>query len=730
METLKDYLLQHRQDGILHLARQYFAEAATPQEKQEALEKTASMLSRLQAEFVREEYVKLICAETKVPQKSLKAVMKTAFDKTKQVDGAGEGGENERWKFPEGADKDEFWRYGFFGLVQGEKTGYYFQAGTGGGFEAKSNFIITPLFHKYDQDDNTRIIKIDNGVGVPEIVEMPSAALISVDQFRKFLFDKGPFFFHGNLIELNKINQRYLFQFPKAFELKTLGWQNERFFAWYNMSFNGKLEPYSEVGIVKHGDMHYFSPASSEIYAGFRQEDDLYENDRYLSYSPASINFEKWCELFASVYEEHAYAGIAFVFVSLFKDLVFKVDNNCPHLYCYGQSQSGKSKFAESITNLFFKELPAFNLNSGTDFAFANRLKRFRNCPVFLNEFDDQVVKDEWFQAIKGAYDGEGRERGKGGSKNKTETQRVNSALILVGQYLSTKDDNSVLSRSVMRVFHKKAERTKEQMADYMYLKKEEKRGLSGILTELLQHRAELEGLYYTRFNETMKALGEEIKRDGRQFNERVLRNYTALSTLYGYFGQKMKLPFTHAQFTAWAKREVVEMSSMISNNDILTDFWTTVETLFSEGVLREGEHYNIKERATVRVTEDRDDRVIDFKQPKDVLYLRTKNVQMLYARFKRSTGQGAIDLTSLTSYLKNRGYYIGFVNSEHFVKTVHLPSGNMEHTTIKTSAHLFDYEALGIALSRTKNYEQGPDKPAGAQPEPFKMEEDEKLPF
>lgn len=701
--ALQDYLQQHKQDGIIYLAKKYFTQAVSPQEKQDALDKTTGLLANITGDLVREEYIKQISAAVKIPQKNIKSSLKSAYEKTAAV----ADNENEIYKWPEGVDKNEFWRYGFFSLVDGEKTGYYFQGQSQGSFQAVSNFVITPLFHKYDQDDNTRIIKIDNGIGAPEIVEMPSAALISVDQFKKFLFDKGPFFFYGNLQHLNKINQRYLFEFPKAFELKTLGWQNEGFFAWYNQSFNGKLEGYNEVGIVKHGDMHYFSPASSDIYTGFRQEDDLYENDRYLSYTNSSITFEKWCELVASVYEDHAFAGIGFVFVSLFKDLVFKVDNNCPHLYCYGQSQSGKSKFAETITNLFFKELPAFNLNSGTDFAFANRLARFKNCPVFLNEFDDQVVKDEWFQAIKGAYDGEGRERGKGGSKKKTEIQRVNSALILVGQYLSTKDDNSVLSRSIMRVFHKKAERTADQVADYNYLKKEEKKGMSSLLTDLLRHRKHLEEHYYSDFNEVMKELSKRIRERGKQFNERVLRNYTALATLYGYFSQHFKLPYSTEKYLKWAEEEVVMLSSMISDNDILTDFWTTVETLFSEGVLREGEHYKIADKRLLRVWEEGKDVDLDLGETKTVVYVRLKNVQQLYARFKRSLGSNAIDLTSLTSYLKNRGYYTGYVNSEHFVKTRTNAEGHLEHTGFKTSAHLFDFDALGITLAREKQLEE-----------------------
>lgn len=720
-EKLAQYLTQNRQDGIVYLASAYFNRAASPTEKQDALDKTVALLNVLQGDMVKDEYAKIIAKTVSIPVSNLKKALKTAFEKT--VSNAAEADSTDALRWPKGADKDEFFEWGFFTLKDKKKTGYYFQNGNTG-FQAVCNFVLEPIFHKYDQDDNTRVIKIDNGIQAPEVVEMPSSAMVSVDQFKKFLFDKGTFLFFGNQQQLHKIQLRYLQQFPKAFELKTLGWQNEGFFAWYNNTFNGVLTPYSNVGLVKHGDKHFFSPAGSDIYTGFRQEDDMYENDRYLNYVQPTITFLTWCQKFSLAYEDHAMAGIGFVFVSLFKDLVFKVDNNCPHLYCYGASQSGKSKFAESITNLFFKELPAFNLNSGTDFAFANRLARFKNCPVFLNEFDDSVVKDEWFQSIKGAYDGEGRERGKGGSKKKTEIMRVNSALILVGQFLSTKDDNSVLSRSVMRTFHKKENRTKEQIAAYDFLKLAEKDGLSGCLVELLQHRKQLEGDYYPQFNEVMKAMAKTIRAKGERFNERVLRNYTALVTLYEFFSARLALPYTRAKYRNWAVEEVVMMSGMISSNDVLTDFWTTVETLFGEGLMRDGEHFKIALKQLVRKSDGGEDYDHDLGKPTELLYIRLKNVQQLYAKFKRSMGMPAIDLTSLTSYLKNRGYYLGYVNSEHFVRTRKTPEGNLEHTGFKTSAHLFDLDGLGVSLARNRHLEET------AKPDTLGDEDKDDLPF
>lgn len=680
------YIEQNTTDALIYFTEKLLEQANNDlHKKQEVFNTLSSWLQYVPHDIVRDGYIDLLSKHFKISKADFKKGIKKQAEITVHATPVAS---KKKLKLPKGVDENEVLNYGFYGLINGEQTGYWFQTSMEN-FTNVSNFVLTPLFHKYDIDDNTRIVKIQNDRGMVEIVEMPSKSFISLDQFRNFLFDKGAFFFDGTKQHLDRLAKRYLHDFPKAFELKTLGWQPEGFFAYYNASFNGKLTNYNEIGIVEHEGKHYFSPASSDIYKDYRKdESDQYENDRYLAFEKSPINFEQWAQLMFDVYDMHALSGVMFAVLSLFKDIVFKVDNNAPFLYCYGQSQSGKSKFAESITNLFFNEMPAFNVNSGTDFAFAARLSRFRNCPVFFNEFDDSSCKDEWFQAIKGAYDGEGRERGKGGSKKKTEIQKVNCSLLLVGQYLSTKDDNSVLSRSILRVFKKEENRDESKVTRYNYLKDIEKKGLSSMLTELLVYRNKIENRYYNEFNNLYKQAMAYGRAKNKTFNERVCRNYSALNTLNYIISDWFEFPWTPDQYNGWALEEIEKVSGMISQNDILTEFWTTVETLFNDYQLKEGVHYKLVNKQVIRLTDsDRKDFEKDLTTSKPVLYLRLRNVHQVYQKFKRSaTGSSGMDLTSLTTYLKQREYFIGAVNSESF-------------QVGKTSAFVFDYNQLDISL-------------------------------
>ena len=712
----EQYLIDNKQDALVYFATQEYEKAREDAFlKNDAINQIALWLKSIENFIVRDTYTTQIAKLLKIKVGDLKKVQDSftiEFSDTKKQSF------KSVYEFPESVDPEEAIRYGFYELVDGYDTGYYFLEK--GDFINKSNFVITPIFHNYDTEDNARIIKMDNGIDEAEYVEMPEDALINVAKFSKFAWEKGAYQFEGNQVDLKKVVKKIMHKFHKAYPLKTLGWQQEGFFAYYNCIYNGVLAEYDKAGLVKHDQKFYFSPGSSEIYKNLREDDDMFENDKFIKYTKSELDFNGWAKLIHTVYGDHAYAGIPFVFVSLFRDVVFKVDNNCPFLYCYGQSKSGKSKFAESIMNLFFNEMPAFNLNAGTDFAFANRLARFRNCPVFFNEFDDNVVKDEWFQALKGAYDGEGRERGKGGSKHKTEIQRVNCTLILVGQYLSTKDDNSVLSRSILRAFRLVHDRTPEQVDAYNELKQHEKKGLSSILTEILPHRAMVEEKYYTVFSEKYKHMSNVLKVAKKQFEERTLRNYCAMATMVELFKDIFRFPFSAQQYEEWVLTEIYQLSTMISESDILVDFWTTISTLLDQGIIRHNRDFVVQRETQVRIHEEGRAKIVSFDDEKNIIYMRMAEVQKYYAKEKRKEGGQPIDKTSLTTYLKNREYYIGRVDN----KKVGGRGG---------SCYLFEMEGTGIDISIDDGSNHPSDTPSSTEDELFttqNQENDDKEPF
>jgi hypothetical protein len=550
--------------------------------------------------------------------------------------------------------------------------------------------------HVLSKTDNKRIIKIDNGFK-QVVLDMPSRAMISLENFAGAVIEEGNFLFYGGKVHLFKILNSILDQFPVCYELKTLGWQPEGFFAWSNATFEPDhldVEQFDEVGIAEVGGVNYFSPSASNIYANQRADDDQYENDRYLRYVKSPITFEHWCQLLYSVYPEHATVGIGFVVVALFKDVIFKIDNNCPMLSLYGEKGSGKTKFAESIQAPFLTDLIPFNLNHGTDFAFFNRLSRFRNCITWLEEFDDAAIKEDRFQSIKGAYDGAGRERGKGTNKNKTEVARINSAVLLTGQYISTRDDNAALTRCLILPFVPNNNRTDAQVRSYEELKKYEKKGLTGMLTELLKLRADFERRYPAVFPDVFRQLRSIITERGHTYTERVLRNYAAVVTCLSLLSEKFKLPFTLEEAFGRLQQDIIKLSRMISESDSLADFWNTIIYLQDTGEISEGFHFRILHMDSIKVQTTDGEREKKFPGVTKLLILRLGTIHKLYLEaFRKQTGKTGINMQSLELYISSAKGYVGKSKSQRFTD----PNGQ----SMTTSCHVFEYELLGVQLER-----------------------------
>ena len=248
---------------------------------------------------------------------------------------------------------------------------------------------------------------------------------------------------------------------------------------------------------------------------------------KYIPQDKLGLNFENWARLFYEAYGTNAPFGIAFAFLTLFKDVVTRI-TKMPLLYCYGQKGSGKSAMAESITWLFFSGkdgegnlIKGFNLNPGqsTPFSFFNRVERFRNCPILMNEFDENGIEPWKTGTMKAAYDGEGREVGDGdtGKKKKTKIQKVQGTIILVGQYMATKDDAAVSSRSIPCQFSLERLKNLQQheIESYNMLRHQEQEGLSGILTELLHHRPDVQKYLRKNFGIIQSELMDQTRQLG-----------------------------------------------------------------------------------------------------------------------------------------------------------------------------------------------------------------------
>lgn len=681
---------------LFNLENKEAAEKMDEDQRAEAFGELCEMLSCIQDDFKKEEFVTRISKLCNIRTTLINSQIKQIYEEQKIEEEKKRDSNDFKLKLPAGVDKEDALMHGFYEMVNGPKTGYYF-FGANNIQEHKSNFIIKPLFHIYSKDlaENRRIVEIDNGQPMgKKVIEMPNKAMLTLDKFEEVVYAEGFYVLHNmNKVQLQKIKNKYGNMFPLCYELKTLGWQPEGFFAFYNCLYNGNIISFSEYGIASHKETNYFSPAASSIYKLLRKEDDEFVNDKYLAYNPSPIDFNTWCALMDKVYGENGRIGIVCVIVALFRDIIFKLNNNCPLFYGYGQIASGKSTWADSISNVFFKKMKAFNLNQGTDFAFFQRIARFRNCVVVFNEFDEDAIKDIWFRAFKAAFDGEGREKGSGKGR-KTETQDINAVLLLIGQYLSTKDGAAVLSRVIPAVFEGKNERTPEEVENHRKLKDLEEQGLSGMLIELLQHRKTFDSKYYDAYGENHKRLKAAVRNQEVEIKERILNNYCVLLSCIDIFKDIFTFPFAYDDFFEYCKKEVIRFSKLITESDALAGFWKTVEFLLDDGLVIEGWDFRIETYTRIMIrTEEGKDIEKTFDKPTKLLLLRLNNIYNHYKKNLKSSGQNYLNDNTIRLYFKSQKGYIGSNGGTKFK--------NKEGKSTTTSSFVFDYDLLGVNLER-----------------------------
>ena len=99
---------------------------------------------------------------------------------------------------------------------------------------------MTPLFHIYGRGDNKRLCEVVNELGHKRLIDFESRDFINFNKIQEKLIEEGFFVWLPNIqnIHFKLVAQKILNDFIMAYELKTLGWQKEKFFAFADGVFH------------------------------------------------------------------------------------------------------------------------------------------------------------------------------------------------------------------------------------------------------------------------------------------------------------------------------------------------------------------------------------------------------------------------------------------------------------------------------------------------------------
>lgn len=723
--SIAEQLYSYSMDAIEFKAQYLLSNANTPAEISEAKTAISQTLHNIKNETLKTEYTKHISKILKVKDSELKNIIKGIEEAEKKK---AEEKKNKEAKFleedyPEWFDlehKKHFNKFQFTEYIHNEETGIYFPDGNWNPTQL-TNFVIQPLYMIKSFQNPRRMCEVFgfNRLAekmISEVIDFDEKQLLQRGLFESRLAQQSPFItFEGyNNTHHKRLANKLVFMFKDCYELTTLGYQPEQFWAFSNICFEfpskenptGKQREYNEFGVVEIGSINFLSEAKNKRVAQLRTDNNNpYENDLYFIYKESRIKFTAWATMISKVYtDEKAWIAVAFSVATIYRDIILNF-TKLPHLHCYGEKGSGKSAFAESIFHLFFagtdsdgKLYKPYNLTGGgTPYSFHNRLERFRGCPQVLNEYDDTNILPEFFDAIKASFDGEGRERGMG-VKGKTETMKRNSTLILVGQKIGNRDDNSVLTRSVTIEFLKKdyTDEEREMMAE---LENIESDGLSSIIIEILTHRIHFKQRFAEMFLQTVTDLQKKVAAIYQKVETRIIKSLAALQLSYLVMSEVVTLPLNAEQLSQHVFNKAIEMHAHLQSTDGLSEFWKAIEFLLDRDEIEQDWHFKIRYVTSVKlrktVNGSNVDEQLHFTGEKKLLFIRLKELHQFYQLHVNRTSKSEKPLSEKTivTYMSSQNYWIGLCPGTGFKSKLKNKSKD------STSCYVLDYEKIGINL-------------------------------
>lgn len=690
---LKELIESEQQDAVEYLADLFFKDAKSIPQKSKAESQLAELIALIPNQKLRNDYIKSLATNYKINKKSVESEVSATLLERAQEEEEQNGGH----KLPtylKREDHEEFREFMFYEDPSPNKIGYYFPYASGSSFERVTNFLIRPIFQLGSVSDGGRVCEIRNK-NKTKVKVLPKDAFNNPSVFENELSVLGDFRFDGAKKHLQRLRAKLYPKFIMHEEITTLGWHRDGFWAFADGIVDGSFKRVDKYGSIQYNEKFYFLPAFSAIHDDLPEENDNYASDRKSVYRGESkITAKEWFNWMARIYTENGLIGAAYLFTCLFRDYIYQEMNHFPILFGFGRPGTGKTTMGRSLSSVFFDDTTPFNLNNGTPVGFQRKLAAMKNAIIHLDEYHNNLDEKK-FQSLKGTFDGTGHEAGVKDNTNRTKVTKINSSPYVSGQYLPTRDDNSLYTRSILLQFTKSSnEFTEEEKRWFKEFNQIEELGLSSVIVEVVKFR----DLVKKNFLNGRFEIEQRINRAlvGRVANGRVIEQYSIVLTIFQILSEAMNLTISEQsafeQLYDLCLKNIQIQSSQIQESNTLSKYWKMIEFMSENHQIRNNFDYAVKtieanKEFTVRVS-GKETKKVMFDSPTRVLYIKLNKVHPLYLEtIKRQTSENGIPESSIMSYMKSDISWIGAVPVFTF------ETGN-------TSAYAFKYDSLNIQLA------------------------------
>ena len=594
--------------------------------------------------------------------------------------------EDKPFELPKHVNTAEYFKYGFYE----DQNEYFFDVRTYS--EKVSNFVMQPLFHVDSVYDSKRIYELVNRFNFRSVVNFDMQEMTSLQSFSKNIEGKGNFLFWGTAGQFAKLKIKLYEKTRTCFEIRSMGWQKEGFFAWSNGITTDKgFIPIDEHGVIEFKERAFFIPAFSSIYI---HDKGIFLDERKFQYKKHEIKLADWSQKFINVFGDNAKIGIAFWIATLFRDHILYIFNNFPILNLFGPKSSGKSQMARSLASLFGPAQNAFNIHNGTKAGLAEHLQQFANAFAWIDEYKNNLDYEK-VETLKSIYDSVGRSRMNMDKGKKKESTMVISGVILSGQEMPTADV-ALFSRVIFCLFNQTVF-SDEAKLRYEDLKEIENDGMSHLSHEILQHREYFVKNFMTIYSAEMSEFNEIFR--NIPLEDRIQRSFVTILAAFKTISTILPVfPFTYEDIKGIAVKMINNQNSQIGMSDELGQFWSYLESMFDENILIDNWHFKIEICESLNLA----NQSIVFNCKRPILKFKYNSIYSLYAQQARKQGNKPLPSDTLKYYLSNQKNYIGVQSSTSFteIKLDLITKTPVKNRQITTSL-CFYYTGKPVNLSR-----------------------------
>lgn len=556
-----------------------------------------------------------------------------------------------------------------------------------------SNFKMKPLFHIRDDFNPVRLFEIKNNSDEPSrLIELNMDEITSSSSLRKRLFGIGDYIWMARDEQLIKL-LGYLGRVTETADpIKQLGWQREGFYAFCNgASEEGTWIPIDDMGILRLQAGKFYLPAMSKLNKDSRE---LYVSEKKFRHEKLVDNPTSQADFFAKVVQvfgDNAKVGLCFYVATLFRDIVIGKSRSFPLLNAFGPKGCGKTEFAATLMNFFYKyetKYEPLSINNASIPALSDYVGGVSDALVHIDEYKNSITQNkvEW---LKDLWNGIGRTKMNMDKDKKLVQAKVDSGIILTGQEMPTADI-ALFSRLIYLTFDK-GEHTREEKQNFEELERYRQIGATHITLQLLKHREQFKSCFGNAWKQASNDL--ESRLENESILDRIMTNWKVTVAAYLAIRDYIEFPFSYEELLDVVVRGIKTQNSMCNTTDEVAGFWNIVNAAVQMGELKKDQDFKIK---TVGCLTTNKMKFENWVMPKSILMIRKDITMAVYRKLGRQMDENLLPKESLLHYLQIGADFLGSTkNPERFIK---FNPGGVPETVEKL-------DAGGVVVGRQKLY-------------------------